>query len=82
MKATNRDLLVLVKDQSLNAASMEEELDRINKMLIKYETLSTLCGAHEVFDLNRYKKLKKQFEKEAVIRSQQQTAFVFVININ
>ena len=82
MKATNRDLLVLVKDQSLNAASMEEELDRINKMLIKYETLSTLCGAHEVFDLNRYKKLKKPFEKEAVIRSQQQTAFVFVININ
>lgn len=82
MKAPNRDLLVLVKEHNLTASSMEEELERINKMLIKYETLSTLCGAHEVFDMNRYKKLKKTFEKEAVIRSQVETPFVFVININ
>lgn len=82
MKASNRDLLVLVNDQNLNAESIEVELDRINKMLIKYETLSALCRAHEVFDMNRFRKLKKQHEKEAVIKSQEETPFVFVININ
>lgn len=82
MKMPNRDLLVLVKDEFLGAGSMETELERINKLLMSFETVENLCKAHEVFDMNRYKMLRKINAIRRVVEQKQLKAFVFIINKN
>ena len=56
MKACNRDLLVLVKDEHMNEKSMERELEQLNDLLFHFETIETFCTAHEVFDINKHKR--------------------------
>jgi hypothetical protein len=57
MKACNRDLLVLVKDEQMNEKSMERELEQLNDLLFRFETMDSFCIAHEIFDINRHKTL-------------------------
>lgn len=78
----NRDLLVLIKDEFLGPESMETELEKINKLLISFETQDNLCVAHEVFDMNRYKILKDKVALERVFGQSQLKPFVFIINKN
>lgn len=78
----NRDLLVLIKDEFLGPGSMETELQKINKLLIGFETQDNLCVAHEVFDMNRYKILKDKVALERVFSQSQLKPFVFIINKN
>lgn len=82
MKMPNRDLLVLVKDEFLGTESMETELERINKLLMSFETVDNLCVAHEIFDMNRYKMLRKVNDVRRVVEQKQLKPFVFVINKN
>ena len=82
MKMPNRDLLVLVKDEFLGTESMETELERINKLLMSFETVDNLCVAHEIFDMNRYKMLRKVNAVRRVVEQKQLKPFVFVINKN
>ncbi|MBC7850958.1 MAG: hypothetical protein H7Y31_14545 [Chitinophagaceae bacterium] len=82
MKAPNRDLLVLVKDEFLNSTSMEVELERIHQLLVGFETATNLCQAHEIFDMNRYKILRKQSRIQAIISKRELKPFVFIINKN
>jgi hypothetical protein len=82
MKMPNRDLLVLVKDEFLGPESMETELERINKLLMSFETVDNLCVAHEIFDMNRYKMLRKLNAVRKVVEQKQLKPFVFVINKN
>ena len=82
MKMPNRDLLVLVKDEFLGAGSMETELERINKLLMSFETVENLCKALDVFDMNRYKMLRKINAIRRVVEQKQLKAFVFIINKN
>lgn len=82
MKMPNRDLLVLVKDEFLRPGSMETELERINRLLMSFETVDNLCTAHEVFDLNRYKILRAAHAIRAVVNHKELKPFVFLINKN
>jgi len=82
MRAPNRDLLVLVKDEFLNSTSMEVELERIHQLLIGFETPDNLCQAHEVFDMNRYKRVTSNTKIRKIMSEKELKAFVFVINKN
>lgn len=82
MRSPNRDLLVLVKDEFLSSHAMELELERIHQLLVSFETAENLCRAHEVFDMNRYKKISKLQAIQNVMRERVLKPFVFVINKN
>lgn len=82
MRAPNRDLLVLVKDELLSSTSMELELERIHQLLIKFETPGNLSQAHEVFDMNRYKRITAANKISRILDERELKAFVFIINKN
>jgi len=82
MKTPNRDLLVLVKDDRLNQEAIELELERLNRLLMIFETLEKLCIAHEVFDMNRYRVIRKDGKIRSVIAQKELKPFVFLFNKN
>jgi hypothetical protein len=82
MKRPNRDLLVLVKEESLNKDAIEFELEQLNKLLVNSETVDCLCVAHEIADLNRYKILNKSHHIRDVIKHKELKPFVFILNKN
>ena len=82
MKTPNRDLLVLVKNDHLTEKAIEVELERLNQLLFNYETIHTLCVAHEVFDLNAYR-IHNSFKLlKKVISKKHLKPFEFLFNKN
>jgi hypothetical protein len=82
MKTTNRDLLVLVKDEYLNGDAIESELEQLNRLLISFETLDNFCAAHEIFDMNKYKIIYKAPVIQKIINQKEVKPFVFICNKN
>jgi hypothetical protein len=82
MKACNRDLLVLVKDEQMNEKSMERELEQLNDLLFHFETMDSFCIAHEIFDINRHKTLCKTDKIQRIIREKELRPFYFICNKN
>lgn len=82
MKTPNRDLLVLVKDDHLNEEAIEFELEQLNQLLMVFETVENLCGAHEVFDLNRYRIVRRSQSIKEVISRKELKPFIFIFNKN
>lgn len=82
MKTPNRDLLVLVKDESFDKKAMENELEQLNRLLIRFETIENICTAHEVFDLNKYRILLKPRHVQKHIQQREIKPFIFICNKN
>ncbi len=82
MKTPNRDLLVLVKDDHLNGKAMENELEQLNQLLYRFETIDNFCVAHEVFDMNKYKVLHEPRMISKLANQKELTPFVFICNKN
>ena len=82
MKATNRDLLVLVKDESMNQYQIELELEKLNSLLFQLETVDSFCTAHEVFDITKHKVVVNRKKLVHVIHQRELKPFQFVCNKN
>ncbi|MFT3826433.1 MAG: hypothetical protein QM731_21105 [Chitinophagaceae bacterium] len=82
MKTPNRDLLVLVRDEGLNEDAIENELERLNQLLIDSETVENFCTVHEIFDLNKYKVISRYSALQKLIHQDQLKPFVFLSNKN
>jgi len=82
MKTPNRDLLVLVKDEYVNEKFIEQELEQLNDLLFHYETMDIFCLAHEVFDINKYKIIRKSPAMQQIIRQKELKPFQFICNKN
>jgi hypothetical protein len=82
MKNSNRDLLVLVKDAYTNQEAMQFELQQLNLLLVNFETLDSFCLAHEVFDILKYRILKKRSQLQKIIEKETLKPFVFICNKN
>jgi hypothetical protein len=82
MKASNRDLLVLVKDDQMNEKSMEQELEQLNDLLFQFETMDSFCIAHEVFDINKHRILSRRDNMQKTLRQKELKPFVFICNKN
>lgn len=82
MKTPNRDLLVLVRDESLNEDAIENELEKLNQLLIDSETVDNFCTVHEIFDLNKYRIISKSATLQKLVHQDQLKAFVFLYNKN
>ena len=82
MKTPHRDLLVLVKDDQLNRDAIEFELEQLNQLLFGFETIENLCVAHEAFDMNRYRIIRKRNPLRNILDERELKPFVFLINKN
>jgi hypothetical protein len=82
MKASDRDLLVLVKDEFMNDQFMEKELEQLNNLLFYYETVENFCVAHEVFDVSKYKIVTKPRGIQKILRQKEVKPFQFICNKN
>ena len=82
MKTPDRDLLVLMKDGFVTEQFMACELEKLNDLLYRYETLENFCSAHEVFDINKYKILRGSRNIQRVARQRELKPFQFLCNKN
>lgn len=82
MKNSNRDLLVLVRDQHADHSAIQHELQQLNRLLLRFETVETFCCAHEVFDLNKYRVVTSMSRLQKIISRTELKPFVFICNKN
>jgi hypothetical protein len=82
MKTGNRDLLVLIKNDSVSEAAMEHEITLLKNLLYSVESIHSFCIANEVIDVNKYKIIKKPHLIQQAIRDKSHKPFVFICNKN
>jgi len=82
MKASNRDLLVLMRNENSSEQFMEHEVELLNDLLFQYETPDNFCKAHEVFDLNRFRIFRNQEAVQQITRQRVLHPFQFLCNKN
>ena len=82
MNNSNRDLLVLFKQELMTPQAIEHEVAWLHELLFMVERLDNFVKAHELLDLNRYKVINKPVELKKVIRKKKEQAFVFLNNMN
>jgi hypothetical protein len=82
MKSPNRDLLVLLKDDTLSEQAIEQEVEKLNNMLFNLESSDSFYTSHELMDMNRYKVFHDKRQIQQVIREKQIKPFIFLCNLN
>ncbi|MEO7046510.1 MAG: hypothetical protein ABI091_14460 [Ferruginibacter sp.] len=82
MNKSNRDLLVMFKQELMTPQAMEHEVEMLHELLFTVERLDNVVKAHEIIDLNRYKIISKNFEIKSFLRKQIDKPFVFLNNKN
>jgi len=82
MKASNRDLLVLLKDESMSSQAIEQEVESLNELLHDVESADEFCRVNEVIDMNRYKIHREQKSLVQVMYQPELKPFVFLSNMN
>lgn len=81
MKNSNRDLLVLVKDAQTGQNAMQDELQQLNLLLVRFETMENFCRAHETMDMQKYRLLTGKAQLP-VIQKGELKPFIFICNKN
>ncbi|MCO5235787.1 MAG: hypothetical protein M9933_05905 [Chitinophagaceae bacterium] len=82
MKTSNRDLLVLLKDESMSDKAIEYEVEKLNELLILVESADTFCRSNELIDMNRYKILQEQKTLTQIMYQSDLKPFMFIFNKN
>jgi len=82
MKTKNRDLLVLLKDDFRTEQAIENELERLNELLLRTETILNFCVANEILDFNRYKVYQEYTKIVKVLSQDKLKPFQFICNKN
>ena len=82
MHSSNRDLLVLLNNDLLSPQAIEHQVELLHEMLFKIESFDNLCIAHEILDLNRYKKISRKNLIREHLKRKKEVPFVFLSNKN
>jgi hypothetical protein len=82
MNNSNRDLLVLFKQELMTPQAIEHEVAWLHELLFNVERLDNFVLAHEILDLNKYRITNKPVEIKKIIRKKKDQAFVFLNNKN
>lgn len=82
MNNSNRDLLVLFKQELMTPQAIEHEVAWLHELLFNVERLENFVLAHELLDLDKYKITNKAFDIKKAIRRKKDQAFVFLNNKN
>ena len=82
MNKSNRDLLVLFKQEFMTPQAIEHEVMWLHELLFTVERLDNFVSAHEIIDLNKYKLSNKPFDIKKLVRRKREQPFVFLNNKN
>ena len=82
MKNSNRDLLVLIKDETMSDHAIECEVKKLNNMLMCVESSEQCYNSYEVMDKNNNKLSRNSFKIRSVMREKQPKPFIFLSNLN
>lgn len=82
MNKSNRDLLVLFKEELMTPQAIEHEVEMLHELLYTVEKIENLVVAHEVINLNRYKIYKRFNIIRNTIRKKVLKPFIFLNNKN
>lgn len=82
MKSPNRDLLVLLKDETMSEQAIEQEVEKLNSMLFRLERSECFSKAHELIDMNKFRLVHDARQIQQFAREKQQKPFVFLCNLN
>lgn len=82
MNKSNRDLLVMFKQELMTPQAIEHEVSMLHEMLFHVERLDNFVKAHEIIDLNKYKITSRSVAIKNMIRQQKEKPFVFLSNKN
>ncbi|HTN07817.1 hypothetical protein [Agriterribacter sp.] len=82
MKTSNRDLLVLLKDEAMTNQAIEHEVEQLNDLLFHAESTDAFCRANEVIDMNKYKVLQDEKFLVQMMYQTELKPFIFLCNKN
>ena len=82
MNKSNRDLLVLFKEELMSPQAIEHEVEMLHELLYAVEQIENLVTAHEVINLNNYKIQSHSNIIRNTIRRKVLKPFVFLNNKN
>ena len=82
MNKSNRDLLVLFKQELMTPQAIEHEVSWLHELLFKVERMDNFIRAHELIDLNRYKITNNDVAIKKNVRRKKDQPFVFLNNKN
>jgi hypothetical protein len=82
MNKSNRDLLVLFKEELMSPQAIEHEVGLLHELLYAVEKIENLIIAHEVINLNSYKIQNQYNIIRNTIRRRELKPFVFLNNKN
>ena len=82
MNKSNRDLLVLFKQDLMTPQAIEHEVGWLHELLFNVERIDNFVTAHELIDLNKYKITNSIVEIKKMVRQKKEQPFVFMNNKN
>ncbi|MCO5239879.1 MAG: hypothetical protein M9904_07470 [Chitinophagaceae bacterium] len=82
MKTSNRDLLVLLKDETMSSQAIEQEVEQLNDLLFHIESTDTFCGANEIIDMNKYRIVQDEKHLVQMMFQSELKPFIFLFNKN
>ncbi len=82
MKSPNRDLLVLLKDETMSEQAIEQEVEKLNNMLFNVETSDSFYTSHELLDLNKFKIIHDKKQLQQIAKEKSLKPFLFLCNLN
>ena len=82
MNKSNRDLLVLFKEELMTPQAIEHEVEMLHELLYSVEKIENLVTAHEVINLNNYKIQNQYNIIRNTIRRRELKPFIFLNNKN
>ncbi len=82
MNKSNRDLLVLFKEELMSPQAIEHEVEMLHELLFDVERIDNLIIAHEVININRYKIQHEPHIIKETLRTREIKPFVFLNNKN
>jgi hypothetical protein len=78
MDNTNRDLLVLFKQEFMTPQAMEQEVEMLHGLLHSVEKPENIAAVSELIDLNKYRIISKQKTILSALLKSELKPFVFL----
>jgi hypothetical protein len=82
MITPNRDLLVLTGKITMNPFELEHQVELLNDLLFRVESMHVFCTANEIIDINRYRIIYSPHIIQQIIRQETLKPFIFICNKN
>jgi hypothetical protein len=82
MHRSNRDLLLLFKNEMMTPQAIEEQVERLHELLYGVEKVENIITAHEIINVNKHKIYNDSVRLKNVFRRKELKPFVFLNNKN